>query len=138
MKPPKELVRRARWVLWIGALLVVFYLMMRFESVRLPEGSCSPLRSLPAGSRLWIDRWPPAVGETDVVLFRDPGPDGDGALLLGRVESAPDSLDADSLRELESGALWIVGDNSDCPLRDSRLFGPVERDAVEGKLILSF
>jgi hypothetical protein len=110
------------------------WLAWRFDRVSLPAGSQSPLLDVDGGAALVIDRRPPRLQEGDAVLFRGPN----GELLLGRVRPAPSGLTPDAERLLASGALWIAGDRADVPVRDSRLFGPVERARVEGRVLYVF
>ncbi len=132
---PSFLLRRARVATWCLVLGISFYAVWRFELVRLPEGSCSPLLAVSAGERLWIDLHPDEVRPGDVVLFGDPAGE---SLLLGRVEIPPASLPAEALDALARGALWIVGDHPSCPARDSRLLGPIPRDGVAGRLLFAW
>ena len=124
--------RRFRIALWLGAFAAAAYLLVRFETVTLPSEGCSPLLSISPGARLWIDVLPPETVLGDVVLCRESGSDN---LLLGRIAEPPLELTGDAARALAGGALWIVGDHPSCPARDSRLLGPVERDAVAGRLV---
>ena len=130
----KRFFKPMRIVLWVGVLAAGGYLMVRFDLASLPKGSCSPLLAISAGDRMWIDRHPrePKVG--DIVLFEDPGSD---RFLLGKVVEAPPALAPDAQSLVDAGALWIEGDNSDCAVRDSRLLGPVSRDKLAGRVIMT-
>ena len=127
---------RARLGLWIGAALATIYLIWRFEVISLPAESCSPLIAIPAGSSLWIDRFPRPARIDDIVLFRDPQLD---QILLGRIRPTPNSLPTARQRAISNGgAVWIEGDNPACPHRDSRLFGEIPVDQIVGRVLNSF
>ena len=141
MKPPIRALKRLRYAFWCAALLAAGYLVLRFETVTLPSEACSPLLSISPGARLWIDVFARAPIEGDIVLFRAADlddPEQPGALLLGRVEAPPLDLPTDVAQELAGGALWIVGDHPSCPVRDSRLLGPIPRAALEGRLVFTW
>jgi len=131
----KRLVKPLRLLVWACVLAASAYLLLRFDLASLPAGSCSPLRSISSGDRMWIDRRPRAPITGDIVLFEDPNSE---LYLIGRVVEAPEGLTPEVVRALTEGALWIEGDNSDCALRDSRLLGPVAVGAVVGRVILTF
>jgi nickel-type superoxide dismutase maturation protease len=62
----------------------------------------------------------PSVG--DVVLVRDP--EGSPARLIKRIALPP--------RPVDPGRLWLAGDDPSVS-RDSRQFGPVDRELVVGR-----
>ncbi|MFT5288538.1 MAG: hypothetical protein ACI8QS_000280 [Planctomycetota bacterium] len=120
-------IKRARIVSYSIVAAVIAVLVLRYDSVVLPEEGCSPLAEFDTGTRLLLDRWKSAdVG--DAVLFRN-GED----LLLGRVIEKPDFPEANrpaGWAPFDDEHLWIVADAKDCPAVDSRRLGPVGRDAV--------
>ena len=119
--------KRARIVVYVAALFGVLFLILRYETLRLPREGCSPLRDFVPGTRLLLDRWrTPAEG--DAVLFRV-----DDELLLGRIEpfpqGLPDELPA-NWSPFDADHVWIVADDPNCPAVDSRSLGPVDREAL--------
>lgn len=129
-----RLLRRARFTIYAVAAAALVYLVLRFDLTTLPQEGCSPLRSIEPGASLWVDLWPRDLVPGDQVVFRGPG----GELLLGAVATVPASAPEEVWRAVEAGALWIEGNVADCPSRDSRILGPIEVEAVEGRILLSF
>ena len=133
MKPARVL-GRVRLAVWGLALLGTAYMVWRFDRYSLPEGACSPVLALDPGDRLLVDTRPPAFAEGDLVLFEG----ARGKLLLGAVGAVPASAPAEAWSRVEAGALWIVADRPDCPAEDSRFLGPIEPDAIRGRVIFSW
>lgn len=84
---------------------------------------------------MWVDRYPRAPELNDIVLYRDPILD---QILLGRVVAAPPQLPSAVSRQLSDGAVWVEGDNPDCPQRDSRLLGVVTLSSIAGRVLYSW
>ena len=124
---------RARIAVWVFALLAAAYLWLRFESIRLSEDGCSPVRALAPGDRLIYDKRPGRLTAGDVLIFRGP----DDELLLGISRAVPASAPSDMHAEFEAGMLWIEGDATGCPSLDSRSMGPIDPDRVVGRLVYS-
>ncbi len=104
-------------------------LRRRWRSRRFVVRDRSMLPAFFPGDRLRVDPRPgrPLV-RGDVVAVRDP--EAPGRLLLKRIaavggETAPDGS------TVPKNALFVVGDRAERS-RDSRAFGPVDRDAVVG------
>lgn len=125
-----------RWRLWLYApvILAVVYLVVRFDTISLPEEGCSPVRAIAPGARILLDLRPAEVGLGDAVLFRS----ADTALLLGVVAELPQSAPQGYHQRVQAGELWIVADNPSCPARDSRALGPVSRADLAGRVVLTF
>lgn len=119
-------VRRARLTIYIGLGLLVLYGVWRFDVVRLPEEGISPVDEFSPGDRLILDRHFGSVDMGDVVLFRGEGEE----ILLGRVAPPPPSASAEMWEAIEGGAVWILGDRRDVPVRDSRILGPIEPERI--------
>lgn len=136
VKGPKTLLHWTRLGVWAVALAGAFYLLLRFESVALPDDACSPLADVSAGAALIVDTWPEALDEGQKLLFRDPRDAGGEKLLLGRVATPPVDLPGDFAARVSAGGLWMLADGRDCPVEDSRLFGPVAPADVVGRIVL--
>lgn|GEM_PF-6138006 len=121
---PAKLVRGARRVALVGALLGAFYLFSRYSLLDLPERGCSPLWNVAPGDRLVLDTWERDPAPGDGVVVRD----ADGALQLGRVLEPPTGT--------TDGALWIGYDDPNCPGYDSAVSGAIARDDVVGRILL--
>ena len=85
-----------------------------------------------AGDRLIVNRLAylrgaPRVG--DVVVLHDPN--DHGRLLLKRIAPSPNGDGHDPAQ------LWVLGDNA-VESRDSRTFGPVERNRIVGRAWLRY
>lgn len=128
------LLRRIRIVVYGIVIVLVVTMVWRFDVISLPEEGCSPLRRLAPGDRIVVDVHPGELREGDVVFFRA----GAGEIRFGEVQPVPPSAPEETWAAVAAGALWIVGDDADCPARDSRVLGPIEREAVEGRLVLVF
>ncbi len=119
--------KRMRIISYSIVAAVIAVLVLRYDTVVLPEEGCSPLVEFDTGTRLLLDRWKTAeVG--DSVLFRN-GED----LLLGKIVEKPEFPEANrpaGWASFDDDHLWIVADAKDCPAVDSRGLGPVRRDAV--------
>ena len=119
----------------VGALLV--YLVARYRVEGLPEAALSPLFNVSGGERLLFDRWFPALGEGDTVLF-----EAGGSLGLARVGPFPAEAErAAWTAEWRSAAargdtLWLVVDRPDHPGPSSARLGPIPTSAVRGRLLL--
>ena len=120
-------VRVVRVAAYVALALVLGYGAWRSDVASLPSEGCSPLLLFEPGNSLVLDRRPGEIAEGRAVLYRSPF----GELLLGRIETPPPSVPAEVWDACEAGALWIVGDRAGCPGEDSRIFGPVQPDAVE-------
>ena len=131
------LLRSLRRATLLLALLGAAYLVLRFDLVNLPDGSCSPLRRYEAGDRLIVDRRPASVevGEGswlrsdlgqvgDAVLVRD----GAGTLHLALISAERDS----------DGALWCSSDCDRCEGFDSGRDGWIPRSSVAGRILLAW
>jgi len=99
--------------------------MLPFARFRVEDDSMKPY--LEAGDYVLVNRWayrfrPPKAG--DVVVFSDPHMDG--RYLVKRIArpSSPNRYD-------------VAGDNA-AQSRDSRKFGPIERERILGKVWLRF
>lgn len=103
------------------ALVALGYLYWRFEVIRLPEGSCSPLMRFGAGSALVVDKHPPIYERPDAVFFIGPR----GGLFLGLIEAARED------------GVWIVTDNPQCDGRDSEEFGAIGSEALRGRVLFA-
>lgn len=130
------ILRRLRLGVYLFAILGLGYLVVRFDTLRLPGEGCSPVLAVDPGARVLVDTWASHVGDGSVVLFSDPR--GGGTLLLGVVSAPPPSAPGDIWEAVEAGALWIVGDRQNCPGPDSRLLGPIAPDLVQGRVVLSW
>ena len=119
---------RARMALYVVLFGMVGWGVWRYDVIRLPEAGCSPLTDFQPGARLVIDQHPGDIAQGDAVLFENPA----GELLLGRIGQPPPSAPQAYWDAVEDGALWIVGENPDCPQADSRRHGPLARERVRG------
>lgn len=136
VRPPKPRigVRRRKILFWIrvGVVLVAFgalwHLSQRFELVKLPEDSCSPLTSFEPGISLLVDRQPEALYLDDAVLFELPG----GALGLGRITTPPGS--PPGTLSTQAG-YWILGNAPDCDAPDSQEHGAIAREAIVARVL---
>ena len=124
LKAARTLVRRVRRVTLVLVVAALGYLFVRFDLVRLPEEGCSPLYAVPPGSLLVVDLRPRPLASGDIVLYRD----GDGVLLLGRVDEPP-------VAGTPPGSLWVATDATGCPTRDSNTMGALSREAVAGRVM---
>lgn len=126
----RMVLRRLRVVVYAIAAAAIAVLVLRYETLRLPERGCSPLQEFAPGTRLLLDRWR-SPGPGDAVLFR-----ANDELLLGRLLPAP-RLPAErpaGWAPLDEDHVWIVADAPDCPAVDSRTLGPIATDAIEAVL----
>lgn len=121
-----------RWLSWTRRVVLfavtglILYGWRRFDVVTLPEGALSPLHGIHAGDRLLVDRHArPSRQEADW-LFRD----AHGVLLLGRAKSPPAG------QALVEDELWLEFERELEGLEDSRDFGPVRAEALEGRVVL--
>ena len=127
-------IKRLRLVAYGGIGLAVVYFVLRFDIVRIPEDSLSPLIGYEPGERLVVDRWVGTLAEGDVVLFEG----NPSEILLGRVGRPPSSAPAATWEAIEGGALWIEGDRSQGPVRDSHVLGPIPPERVRGRVGFTF
>lgn len=81
-RSPTRHLRTLRRLTLLAVLAGVLYLILRFDVLTLP-GTCSPVRALPAGARLVVDRWPSVCEAGDLVFY---GPE-EGPYEFGRVEA---------------------------------------------------
>jgi nickel-type superoxide dismutase maturation protease len=98
--------------------------MFPLKRFRVEQRSMSP--ALEPGDYVLVNRWAyrrrePAIG--DVVVLRDP--ERTGKFLVKRIARANGT-----------GSYAVVGENG-AVSRDSRVFGPVPRSAIVGKVWLS-
>jgi len=114
-----------RLVTYVVAAGCIGYLFARFDGFRLDESGCSPLLRFAPGESLLIDRWAPAYGAGDALLFRG----NDGLIYLGLVER---------LRAGPGSALWLAADNPECVGRGSDSFGWIEPDACVARVVLKW
>lgn len=101
---------------WIGS---------RFEFLSLPREGCTPIRGLQPGARLLVDRSPSLLADGRVVLWRG----SDEAVHLGRLAPAPQPIAPDQV--------WIVVDDPDCPAPQSSSVGPIPRERVAGRVLMT-
>ncbi len=130
----RTFVRYARYAVYAFVVVALGYLVLRFDMITLPEEGCSPLRSISPGDRLVVDLWPGRLAEGDPVLFRDES----GKLLLGKVGTVPETAPESYAAAVAAGAYWIVADDPRCPAPDSRALGPIDAEAIAGKVFLAF
>lgn len=125
----------------VAVLAALFCRAFVLEIRVVASGSMSP--ALVAGDRVLVDRLiyarpaalaallpVRAVAAGDVVLFRSPE-DGRTALIK-RCVALPGDVVAGAV--VPAGTLFLVGDRR-FDSRDSRVFGPVERGAVVGRVV---
>ncbi len=129
----RRLVGRLRVAVWIGTLLALGFLFLRFDLVRLPEAGQSPVLEISPGDLMWVDLRPREAELGDLVFFEEGSTE---RWLLGRVVAAPSDLPENAARQIERGDLWIEGDNPGVELRDSRVLGPIERTRISGRVLL--
>ena len=130
--PASPLLRRLRLIVWGTALAGLGYLLWRYESVRLPLEGCSPLVEFEPGASLLLDKRPGVLHEEQIVLYRPPG----GTLLLGRLGVLPSSAPQEYWSRIDEGEVWIESGLPTCPSLDSRVLGPIAREAIEGRVLL--
>lgn len=118
-----RIVRLARRITLVVAAVGGGYLVMRFNVTRVPEGRCCPLVRFTPGANLVVDGHPSRLWEDDAVLVRDAA----GGLHLSIVETVR-----------EDGAIWCTTDRAGCPGYSSEQYGWVARDAVQGRVLLSW
>ena len=150
-----------RRILWFAAVIVALLLIRSFvvEPVRVRSDSMEP--TLPSGAILLIDKFSYLMGDPnrgDVVVATDPrtgesivkrvvavGGDSvgieDGQLIVNGgsvVEDYIDNAEMDGFFTgpdvVPPGQVYLLGDNRDTS-EDSRAFGPVDVDDVEGRVI---
>lgn len=120
---------QARALFWLrrGLLLYVacglLYLGWRFEVQQLPSAGVSPLLDYRPGANLLIDLRRLGAQAGEALLFRDES----GRLLLGRLAHKP----ADELRP----GLWLLADDPQAALPDSRSLGPIPEQRVVGRVV---
>ena len=120
---PQRILFWVRRGLWIYAIFAVVYLAWRFDLQNLPADGVTPLLSFRPGAHLLVDRQDLDAREGNALLFHD----DQGHLLLGRVGRAPDG-------ETRPG-LWILADNPDVVVPDSRTLGPIAKKQVVGRVL---
>jgi signal peptidase I len=151
------------WRVAVFAGVIVILLLMRsfvVEPARVRSDSMTP--TLPPGAVLLIDKISYRVGEPhrgDIVIAEDPrngrsivkrvvavGGDSvgieDGLLVLNGAIIAEDYIDNDNMDGFYFGPdlvppdhVFLLGDNRDTS-EDSRAFGPVDVDDIDGKILL--
>jgi len=119
---------RARVFLYAAIVAGVAFTVWRYDLVELPAEGCSPLFGFEPGDRLVVDRRPAELAPPRALLYRDPS----GTLRLGRVAPFPPEAVRGGGDEL-----WVLADERDCPSPDSRVFGPLPRDRVAGRVAFS-
>ena len=126
-----------RRLLLLATFATLAYGFARYRVEALPEGALSPLFAASSGERLVFDRWFPALGEGDVVLF-----EAGGSLGLARVAPFPaEARRADWPEAWRSAAaqgdtLWLDVDRPDHPGPSSAKLGPIPTSSVRGRLLL--
>jgi len=123
---PEELTRRLRRIAYVLAGTGALYLFVRYDLFDVPEAGCSPVVGVAPGARLLLDGWATDARVDDVVLFRDAA----GALHLGRIVEPGEPLGSD--------AVWIGGDDPDCPGYESAASGAVPRSAILARVLVAF
>jgi hypothetical protein len=124
---PRRLQRHLRYLCFLAAGLGLGYIAWRFDTQTLPAGGCSPLMRYAPGNRLLVDRRPPRLEVGDALLFR-----AEGQLLLGAVARVrPDGAPPDGV-----DAVWIAGDNPQCPAHGSAELGWIDAHAVQGRVVM--
>ncbi len=124
---PRRLQRRLRNLCLLVAALCVGYLAWRYDTQTIPVGGCSPLMRFGPGNRLLVDQRPRGLRVGDALLFR-----GEGRLLLGAVER----VRPDGAAPTRVDAVWMVGDNPQCPARDSGQLGWIDVGQVAGRVLM--
>lgn len=120
---------QARALFWLrrGVLLYalggVLYLSWRFEVQTLPREGVSPLVAYRPGAHLLVDRRRLGAQPGEALLFRDDL----GRLLLGRLAPMPAG-------ETRAG-LWLLADDEQAQLPDSRSLGPIAAERVVGRVV---
>ena len=121
---------RARQILvWTRRAVLLYavcgavYLYWRFDVQSLPREGDSPLLAFRPGAQLLIDRKHKDGRAGDVLLFRDEL----GRLLLGRVSAPPSP-------QTRAG-VWLLADNPQVSLLDSRTLGPIARNHIVGRVV---
>jgi signal peptidase I len=161
LDPPSDDVRTIRRVLWFAAAIVALLLVRSFvvEPVRVRSDSMEP--TVPAGAVLLIDKVTydvrdPRRGELIVVADPRTGEAivkrvvavaGDsvgienGLLTLNGTGVVENYIDNDNMGGyffgpdvVPAGDVFLLGDNRDTSA-DSRLFGPVAIDQIEGRVL---
>ena len=126
----KRLLRSLRLVVLVVAAVGFGYLYQRYELLGTSAQACSPVLGIEPGTKLLIDRRP--VDEHlylgDLVVYRL----ATGEVTYGRITSPPGA--PVGTRRTDAG-FWILGDNPDCPLPDSRSEGILPLDAIEARVL---
>jgi len=120
--PALRLQRRLRRATWILSAACVLYLFVRYDLLRLPQGSCSPLLRFGADQTLLIDRRPSGFAVGDAALYRGP----DQLQHIGLIERRTD------------GGFWMITDNAACGSQSSEDFGPIAREACVARILLAW
>ena len=122
-----DLLRRGVLVVAIVGLV---YLYKRYELLGIPEGQCSPMLGIEPGMTLLLDRRP--VDEHlylgDLVIYELP----DGKVSYARISRPPGT--EPGTRRIEAG-FWLLGDNPDCPLPDSRSEGVFPLESISARVL---
>ena len=95
------LLRSLRRATLLLALLGAAYLVLRFDLVNLPDGSCSPLRRYEAGDRLIVDRRPSSVEVGDFEATIAAQIEGEGVEIALNVRFLLDALQTIDYAQVE-------------------------------------
>ena len=125
-------IARTRIVAYVVIAVLVAYHVWRYDLTQMPPDGISPLEDVPPGARLVVDTHSSALARGDAVLYRAQ----DGTLLLGRVDALPPSAPREVWEQCENGSHWIRKDRPDLPGPDSLLLGPIDPEAIEGRIAL--
>jgi hypothetical protein len=123
---PEQLLRSLRRIAYVLAGTGTLYLFVRYDLFDVPEVGCSPVVGVAPGARLLLDSWAEDARVDDVVLFRD----ANGALHIGRIVEPGEALGPE--------AVWIGGDDPDCPGYESAASGAVPRGAIRARVLVAF
>lgn len=126
IRKPGAAARTLAWLrraLLLYAALAVIYLSWRFELQKLPSEGVSPLLEYRPGAHLLVDRRRLEAQPGEALLFRDES----GRLLLARLGAKPAG-------EARPG-LWLVADDPQARLPDSRSLGPIPPTRVVGRVV---
>ncbi len=161
LEQPSDDAATVRRILWFAGVIVALLLIRSFvvEPVRVRSDSMEP--TVPSGAILLIDKFSYLIGDPDrgdVVVAANPltgesivkrvvavGGDSvgieDGQLIVNGTSVVEDYIDNAEMDGfftgpdvVPPGQVYLLGDNRDTS-EDSRVFGPVDVDDVEGRVI---